>query len=440
MEIRYKVRRKQLLEEAKIVPEVQAKVLERLPCFLEPYLECVERREQKEHLQRYVQGLLSDVERKNVETIAYLHNQGRRELQRFIGESSWKHEPMLKRLAEEVGQELGEPDGVLVIDPSGFKKFGQNSVGVQRQWLGRLGKVDNGQVGVYLGYVSRKGQALIDERLYLPQEWAKDRKRRRKSGIPEEVRFQTRHELAQAMIKERGGLLPHRWISGDDEMGRCSRFREWLRNQQEQYLLATPSNTQVRDLEGVAPPWCGRGRKPKAPWQSARAWLQKVSEEAWRRIDVRDGEKDLLIVEAIKCRVQGRKTKSRPGPEELLFVTRVKERGGWKIDYYLSNASAETSLEELARVAKAEHRIEECFKNAKSEAGLADYEVRTWQGWHHHQTIAMISAWFLTREARRGKKMDASHNDTPGTQLDSHAFARGINAEKSWLGVSSYSA
>ena len=423
MERRFEIRRKQLLKEAEIKPQVYEGMLERLPSFLDPYLECVGRRENREHLQRYLQGLISDVERKNVETIAYLHDQGRRELQRFIGETPWDYEPMLDLLTREVGQELGEADGVLVIDPSGFEKDGQNSVGVKRQWLGRLGKVDNGQVGVYLGYASRKGHALCDVRLYLPKEWAADRARRRKCGVPKNVRFQTRHKMAETMILERGSKLPHQWITGDDEMGRCPRFRTWLREHNEQYLLAMPSNTTIRDLSDAAQPLSRTGKKLKAPWKSVKAWLQEIPSSGWTRIDVRDGEKGPLIVEAVKCRVQTREQRRLVGPEELLFVMRVKESCGWKTDYYLSNASAETPLEELARAAKAEHRIEDCFKRAKSEAGMADYEVRTWIGWHHHQTISLMAAWFLTNEARRGKKNDSCNHCSADPRSDRTAAA-----------------
>jgi SRSO17 transposase len=398
-------------------------MLERLPDFLESFVERLGRREQKEHLREYVQGLLSDVSHKNVETIAYLQDQEREKLQRFIGQSSWAHEPMLEELTSQVGQELGEEDGVIVLDPSGHEKDGTHSVGVQRQWLGRLGKVDNGQVGVYLGYASRKGHALCDERLYLPKEWARDRARRRECGVPREMRFQTKHELAQAMLLERGRALPHQWIAGDDEMGRSTRFRQWLREHGERYLLAVPSNTSIRDLQATPPEWSGHGPKPKASWTSVSRWMEEQPTGAWTRIEVRDGEKGPLVVEAVKCRVQARKEQRHVGPEELLFVTRAKETSGWKIDFYLSNACASTSLEELARVAKAEHRIEECFKNAKSEAGLSDYEVRTWKGWHHHQTLSLLSSWFLTREALRGKKMDACNHSSADSRLDSAAVA-----------------
>src|SRR5207248_1373639 len=149
-----------------------------------------------------------------VESIAYLHDRDRQGLQKFIGQADWDHEPLTHELARQVGERLGEADGVLVFDPSAFAKKGTGSVGVARQWCGRLGKVDNCQVGVYLGYVSRQGHALVDFRLYLPKEWTADRKRLSKAGVPRGVRFYPRHELALQMLDEQGGLLPHGWVAG----------------------------------------------------------------------------------------------------------------------------------------------------------------------------------------------------------------------------------
>jgi len=420
---RFERRRKQVLEGAQIKRQVYAGVLERLPEFLQPYVESLGRREQKEHLRTYLEGLLSDLQRKNVESIAYLHDQERNELQNFIGVSPWDYVPLFTRLTWEIGAELGEEDGVLVFDPSGFEKDGRNSVGVQRQWLGRLGKVDNGQVGVYLGYVSRQGHGVCDVRLYLPREWAGDRRRRRKAGIPKDIRFQTKHELALAMLDERGPSLPHRWISGDDEMGRSTRFRGDLRNRGEQYMLAVPSNTTIRDLEAKPLPYAVQGARRKAPFVSAAKWCQVLSASDWTWVGVRDGEKGPLEVEILKRRVQARTEGRRVGPEELLVVTRVREGTGWRTDYHLSNASPDTPLAELARIAKAEHRIEDCLKRAKSEAGLAHYEVRNWIGWHHHQVLAVMATWFLTREARRGEKVDASDNGLADAGTDRRSVA-----------------
>ena len=436
MERRFAIRKRQLIDDARIRPEVYQGLLERLPGFLEPFAQGLVRSEQRGHLRTYLQGLMSDLERKNVEAIAYLHDQDRRELQHFVGESNWAFEPMLAELTREVGVELEESDGVIVLDPSGFEKDGRDSVGVERQWLGRFGKVDNGQVGVYLGYASRKGHALCDVRLYLPKAWARDRVRRRKCGVPREVRFCTRHELAQAMLMERGSALPHGWVAGDDEMGRSSGFRAWSRGRGERYLLAVPSNTRVRDLEAAAPEWGGHGAKPKSPWTSVSKWSEARRPSDWVRIDVRDGEKGPLVVEAVKCRVQAHEEKRHIGPEELLLVTRVRESKGWKLDFYLSNAPAETEMEELVRVAKAEHRIEDALKRAKSESGMADYEVRTWIGWHHHQALSLIATWFLTREARRGEKMDASDHRAADSFADGHAVASGAGPSAPRLGAS----
>ena len=152
-------------------------------------------------------------------------------------------------LARQIGRELGTPDGVLVFDPSGFPKSGRESVGVARQWCGRLGKTDNCQVAVFLGYVSRHEHALVDMRLYLPEEWTKDAARMKKAGVPKGTKFRTRHELVLELLARLGQTLPHQWITGDDEMGRPSWFRQDLRALNEQYMFAIPSNTSIRDLE-----------------------------------------------------------------------------------------------------------------------------------------------------------------------------------------------
>jgi SRSO17 transposase len=189
--------------------------------------------EQHTNAHHYVSGLLSDLESKGAESIAYLHDRDRQGLRKFIGQADWDPDPLFAELARQVGRELGEADGVIVFDPSSFAKKGAHSCGVARQWCGRLGKVDNCQVGVYLAYVSRKEHALVDCRLYLPREWTGDRKRLNEAGVPGDVRFRTRHQLALDMLDEHGSLLPHRWAAGDDEMGRSSWFRRELRSRAE---------------------------------------------------------------------------------------------------------------------------------------------------------------------------------------------------------------
>ena len=168
--------------------------------------------------------------------------------------------------------QLGEPDGVLVLDPSSFPQSGRESVGVARQWCGRLGKIENCQVAMSLGYVSSLEHMLVDTRLYLPKEWTTDAARLRKAGVPQGTKYRTRHELALELLAQHGPMLPHQWITGDDEMGRPSWFRRRLRELHEQYLLAVPSNTSIRDLEIEAPLGTGRGRPLKRPWQSVSSW------------------------------------------------------------------------------------------------------------------------------------------------------------------------
>jgi SRSO17 transposase len=319
---------------------------------------------------------------------------------------------LLATLARQVGEDLGEPDAVIAFDPSAFAKKGAKSVGVARQWCGRLGKVENCQVGVFMAYASRKGHTLVNTRLYLPTEWTEDKGRRTEAGVPRAVRFRTRHQLALEMLDESGGALPHSWVAGDDEMGRPSSFRRKLSGRGERYLLGVPSNTLVRDLDVPPPEYSGRGRYPESPFLRLDRWRAALPEEGWTRIEVRDGEKGPLVVEVVKRRVQARTETGGTGPDELLFVTREAQSDGtFKHDYYLSNAAAEEPLKELARVTRAAHRVEECFRRGKSEAGQADYQVRTWRGWHHHQTLSLLAAWFLNREARRGKNPDPGVDD-----------------------------
>ncbi len=416
MERPYKDRLEKLSKDAEVDPRVLEDMLPRLEAFLEPFAQHLGPDGPREKAHQYVAGLVSNLEYKNVESIAYLHDQDRQVLQRFIGQSEWDDRPLLIELAQQVGQELGEADGVLVFDPSGFPKKGNASVGVQRQWCGRLGKVDNCQVGVYLGYVSRQEQALVDVRLYLPKDWAADRQRRKKAGVPRDERFHTRHELALQMLDAQGSRLPHAWVAGDDEMGRATRFRQALREREERYLLCVPSNTLVRDLDASPPPYAGRGRRPEVPFQRVDHWCAVLSDSRWETVNVRDGEKGPFVVQAVKARVRAR-TERRTGPEEVLVVFRERQDdGSWKHDYTLSWAPWETPLAEFARVFKAEHRIEQCLQRAKGEAGLADYEVRTWRGWHHHQALSLIATWFLTQEARRGKKIH-SGVDGPSSPL-----------------------
>src|SRR3954466_5268485 len=229
MERRFQTRLDELRRDARVPPGLLRGLASRLDAFLRPFVTVFARPEQRDNAGRYVRGLLSNLGAKTAEAIAYLHDRERQGLQKFIGQADWDHRPLLSELARQVGAELGEPDAVLAFDPSAFPKKGTESVGVQRQWCGRLGKLENCQVGVYLAYVSRREHALVDVRLYLPEEWTRSRKRMRAAGVPRGGRFRTRHHLILDVLDGRGGRLPHAWVSGDGELGRSSWLRQQLR-------------------------------------------------------------------------------------------------------------------------------------------------------------------------------------------------------------------
>jgi len=229
MDTEYAIRKRQLLEECQVAPEIFQQVMPRLATFLAPFVAPFCRQEPAEHAQTYVCGLLSHVTRKNIESIAYRFGHDRLPLQRFIGWAEWDDALLRQELTRQVAEQLGHADGVLVFDPSAFAKSGAESVGVARQWCGRLGKVDTCQVALSLGYVSATEHSLVDMRLSLPKEWTNDKARLDKAGVPKASRAsRTRHQLALEMLQERGATLPHGWIAGDDEMGRPYWFRRRL--------------------------------------------------------------------------------------------------------------------------------------------------------------------------------------------------------------------
>jgi SRSO17 transposase len=317
MEARYAVRKSQLLDECQVAPEIFEQVLPRLEAFMKPFVSIFQGQAAVQHANTYVRGLLSNVEHKNIESITYHFGQSRLPLQSFLGGDAWDDAPLREELQGQIRRHLGQGDGVLVFDPSGFPKSGRESVGVARQWCGRLGKVDNCQVAIYLGYVSRKGHTLVDSRLYLPKEWTKETARLDKAGVPRALRaYRTRHQLVLEMLADHGAALPHRWIAGDDEMGRPSWFRRRLAVLHERYLLAVPSNTTIRDLETPLPEYAGQGRRPTRPWHSVQAWSQAVETSTWQRIDVREGAKGPLVVEIVKRRVVSRNHRRQQGDEE----------------------------------------------------------------------------------------------------------------------------
>src|SRR5713101_7782933 len=421
-------RQEALLSDCVVFPDVFDHMVDRLRDFVVPYQHALETEASQRNVHLYLVGLLSHLDRKNAETIAAFVDVERLVIQEFIGTAPWDHRPLLTVLVGHVVAQLGEPDGVIAFDPSSFPKRGTHSVGVKRQWCSHRGKVDNCQVGVFMGYVSRHDHALLDFRLSLPEDWARDEPRREECHVPPEVRYQTRHDQCLEMLDMWGDQVPHGWVTGDDELGRHTQFRGELRQRGERYVLGVPCNTTMRDLEAPSPEYQGRGRRPKAPWQSVSAWRKSLGSHGWTRLTVRDGEKGPIGIEMVKRRVQTRLERKRTGPEEWLVVARrllsdesilewksspdaTEHDGRYRYRYYLTPTSVsesefkEASLGELARVIKAGNCIEASFKRGKGEAGMDEYQVRTWEGWHHHMALTLIAVWFLISETHRGQQV-----------------------------------
>jgi SRSO17 transposase len=374
---------------------------DRITRFLKRYLPLFYRQEQRAHATAVVRGFLSDLERKTAEPIARQAGIPRKNLQYFVGCGSWDDEAVMAEMRTHAREDLADPDAVLVIDPSAFPKKGDDSCGVARQWCGRLGKVENCQVGVFLAYAAPGGHAPLDRRLYLPEDWAADTERRKKCHVPGDVVFQERWRIALDLLDRSRADFPHAWVAADDEFGRAAEFRAALRHWGERYVLDVPCNTTVRDLDGRRPPRrkAGVGRKRAVPFRRADTWAARQPAARWTRLTIRDGQKGPLEVEALTARVRA-KQERRIGPEERLLVVRTLGPGA-KTDYALTNAAADVPLAELVRARSERHRIEQMFQEAKGEAGLAHYEVRSWVGWHHHVTLSLLAAWFLSLERRR---------------------------------------
>jgi SRSO17 transposase len=390
-----------LLADAEVSADEVRGCRDRIAGFLRRYLPLFYRREQRGHAAAFVRGLLSGLERKSVEPIAAQAGVPRKDLQYFVGCGGWDDDKVMAEVRRHVREELADEDGVIVLDPSAFPKRGEHSCGVARQWCGRLGKKENCQVGVFLAYTSAEGHAPLDRRLYLPEGWVDDPARRRECHVPEGVTYRKAWELAHDMLRSHGADVPHKWVVGDDEFGRASEFRAALRRDGERYVLDVPCNTNVRDLERRRPRRrrAHGGVKREVPFVRVDTWAGGLPAHRWTRLTIRAGDKGPLEVEAVSARVCARHLR-RIGPEERLLVIRtIGPEPDWT--YSMTNAPPEEPLAELVRVRSSRHRIEEVFEQAKGEVGLAHYEVRSWVGWHHHVTLALLALWFLVLERKR---------------------------------------
>jgi SRSO17 transposase len=384
-----------LLADADVSPSAVRSCQGHLRAFLGRPLPLFYRQEQRELAEVVLRGKLGGLQRKTAEPIAYAAGRHRKPVQHFVGAGAWDDEAVLSELRRHVASAAGDPQAVLVLDGSGFPKKGEASCGVARQWCGRLGQVDNCQVGLFLAYVSTRGAALVDRRLYPPEDRASDAERRLRTHVPGGIGFQESWRIGLGLIDRSRAELPFGWVAGDDEFGRAAEFRAALRQRGPRYVLDVPCNTPVRDIGGAAPPG-----KRYPPWRRADDWAQAQSPSAWRRARLGAGSKGPALVRVAEAWVQTKDERGRVGALERLVVVRAIDRKP-EVWYTLSNAPARVGVEEVALAHRGRHGAEELLQAGKGEIGLGHYEVRSWVGWHHHMTLSLLALWFLQLERQR---------------------------------------
>jgi SRSO17 transposase len=317
--------------------------------------------------------LLALVERKNgwqlAEAVGDRTPDG---VQDFLSRVQWDADGVRDDLHAYVVQHLGDPDGVLILDETGFLKKGTKSAGVQRQYSGTAGRIENCQIGVFLGYASRHGQVLIDRALYLPAAWSNDADRRREAHIPTDIAFATKPELGLAMLERaRQAGIPFAWITGDSVYGADHRIRRWAERHRRGYVLAVTSKQYL-------------AQRP------VTNWIKRLPRKAWQRLSAGDGTKGPRLYDWAYIPYSG----ATPGFQCALLVRR-SIANPTELTSYLTHAPKDTSLARLVQVAGLRWPIESLFEQSKGEVGLDQYEVRSWVGWHRHITLSMFAFAYL---------------------------------------------
>jgi SRSO17 transposase len=341
------------------------------------------RSEPRQRVRAYLAGLLGPVERKNGWQLAERAGEATPTgMQRVLSGSHWDADAVRDDLRTYVVEHLGDPGAVLVIDETGFLKKGTKSVGVKRQYSGTAGRIENCQIGVFLVYASQHGRTFLDRELYLPQEWVDDAERRLEAGVPTDLTFQTKPELAQQMLaRALAAAVPVAWVTGDEVYGGARRLRLWLEAEQQPFVLA---------IKRSEPLWVLTERGP-LEWSAADI-AATVAPADWTCLSAGDGAKGPRLYDW--TRVAIRPLRER-GWEHWLLVRRSLSDPE-DLAYYVCYAPAGTSLEELVRVAGTRWAIEACIEEAKGEVGLDQYEVRKWGGWYRHITLALFAHAMLT--------------------------------------------
>ncbi len=348
-------------------------------------------------MREYVSGLVAGLERKNGWTLAEHAGEVAPDgMQRLLRRADWDVDGVRDDVRDYVVERLGEHGGVLVVDDTGFVKKGIRSAGVQRQYSGTAGRVENCQIGVFLAYATPAGHALIDRELYLPESWTDDRARCRAAGIPDDVEFATKPVLAQAMLAravEAG--VPFSWVTADEAYGQVKYLRVWLEQHDCSYVLATRCNDDVFTTDGRA------GRVDEL--------VAALPAKAWRRLSVGAGAHGPRDYDWARLPIR---IGWAPGRGHWLLGRRSIS-DPTEIAYYICYGPRRSSLVDLAWIAGSRWRVEECFQQAKNEAGLDHYQVRAWRAWYAHITLSMLAlAWLAGTKALATKGESASTTKT----------------------------
>jgi SRSO17 transposase len=380
------------------------------------FADLFERSESRAQARKYLRGLLTEAQRKNSWQVAEaVGDRVPDRMQRLLYRVPWDADAARDRLQQFVIATFGDPQGIGVVDETGFLKKGKKSVGVARQYTGTAGKRENSQVATVLSYATQDAHVFLDRELYLPEDWARDRSRRAEAHVPQEVGFATKSQQAIAMLErawEHG--VPMRWVTGDEVYGDAPRLREAIQAHGRFYVLAVSATTRVwterPEVEAPIEQTGGRPRRaprvvegaPKA--QLVSEVIAGLPRSAWKRLAVVEGEKGMITYHWARVRVVESRDQL-PGPDVWLLARRSPSTPD-KLSYYLAYAPPKTSLETLVRVASTRYTVEQCIEEAKGETGLDEYEVRFWHSWYRHITLSMMAhAWLASIKLReQGKK------------------------------------
>jgi SRSO17 transposase len=329
-----------------------------------------------------MQGLMSKASRKNGWQVAEEMGEATPyAMHHVLDRARWDCDGVRDALRAYIWETLADPKGIVVIDETGFLKKGCKSAGVQRQYSGAAGRIENCQVGVFLSYASARGHTLLDRELYLPKSWTDDQKRCREAHVPEEMTFATKPELAQRMLERTlDAGLPAAWVTGDTVYGSAQPLRTALETRQQAYALAVPCKEYVE----------GQGTRRRVD-QVAR----NLAREDWQELSAGAGSKGPRLFAWARIELA---TPEISGWQRWLLIRRGLDEGAKPAEmaYVLVFAPTGTSLEEMVEAFGARWTVEQCFEEAKGEVGLDEYEVRSWHGWYRHMTLSMLSLSFLT--------------------------------------------